>query len=103
MSFRVGQKVVCVNEPKSVMAQQWMALGAKYPAKGPIYIIRKIVTFGDSSLGVLLAEIVNEHLGYSLEPAFAIEHFRPIVERETDISIFKALLVPGAKIRETVE
>ena len=92
MTFRVGQKVVCIHQPKSAIAKQWMELGANYPSKNSIYTIRDIVSFPDGSSGFLLQELWNDHLGYKPEPAFDACHFRPIVERKTDISVFTKML-----------
>lgn len=101
--FRVNQKVVCIHAPQSPIAMKWMALGAHYPTKNSVYTIRKIVLFPDLSSGVLLSELVNDHMGYSPEPAFGVEHFRPIVSRKTDIAIFTALLNPSLEdLREIV-
>lgn len=92
MTFRVGQKVVCILRsihPNAIVH--------------PELVINKIYTVTDvlmqpywKSPGLLLAEICPRH-GYC---SFESLMFRPIVERKTDISALKALLVPGAKIRE---
>jgi hypothetical protein len=81
--FYLGQKVVCVNN-----------IGAeKHLAKGAVYTIYQI----DAALG-----------GFQLEEAgwkgvapdgwewfFVSSRFRPLIERKTDISAFKALLNPA--------
>lgn len=80
MTFRVGQKVVCVDDSRPVVgwAKQWLR-------KGNIYEIRSIEPDGD----IHLIEIARE----SGTP-FYHSRFRPIVERKTDISIFTAMLKP---------
>ena len=93
MSFYVGQKVVCVHDlvaPATVN---------ELPRKGSIYTVRWVgrrpETDGDK-VGVLLAEI-----SAGIEPvsgneyAFLAEHFRPLIERKTDISIFQRMLLPS--------
>jgi hypothetical protein len=100
MTFRVGQKVVCV--------ETWHLNGTGYgdevgPVRGRIYTIRDI-GFGlnpayPHSLQVRLAEItipLRPYRGFPLqEPGFSVSRFRPIVERKTDISIFTAMLNPS--------
>jgi len=98
--FRVGQKVVCI--------ETWSLNGTGYgdeigPIEGKIYTIRSIgVGFNShypDRLQVRLVEISNESRLYGgdrakYEPAFGAYRFRPVVERKTDISIFKAMLTP---------
>lgn len=102
--FRVGQKVVCVD----ASSHPGMCWGdGEAPEQGRIYTISKgnFISPHNGELLVQLAEISRHpttmmfwgHLGYG------IFRFRPLVERKTDISILKALLVPGAKILEGVE
>ena len=84
MTFRVGQKVVCVDARSGSSC---------------LY---------DKKVYTCLA-IEPEYLrvdccaGHDPEKHRWFTHrFRPIVERKTDISALQALLVPGAKIREMV-
>lgn len=100
MTFRVGQKVVCVKEfPHGVWAD------CKPPRENRVYTIRAIrnctIAWG---VEFLLFEIVNAKrmtvAGYG-EPSYHQERFRPVVEGGTDIAIFKKALIPsGRKIRE---
>ena len=92
MTFRVGQKVVCV-------------LRSIHPSAivHPGLVINKVYTVTDvlmepywKSPGLLLAEICPRPEYCSFESLM----FRPLVSRKTDISALKALLVPGAKILE---
>lgn len=92
MTFRVGQKVVCVDD-YSAVALRW---GAACPKIGMVYTIREFDDRG-SKLALRLVEIVNapakhRNIAEPIEPAFAVISFRPIVERKTDISIFTAML-----------
>jgi hypothetical protein len=86
MAFRVGQKVVCVKGPRRHR-------NVNQPKVGEIYTIRLIYP---SSLtgepGFLLEEIVNGLHPNGREYGFYADRFRPVVERKTDISIFKAML-----------
>ncbi len=92
MTFRVGQKVVFIED--------YTAIGARYsvhvPQSGQVYTIREFEDRGERP-ALRLIEVVNgprRHRQVSewVEPAFAVDHFRPIVERKTDISVFTAML-----------
>jgi hypothetical protein len=96
MTFRVGQKVVCIKTGRC-------PYGETPPTLNAIYTVRDI-TEHPKGTGIRLVEIVNPPNDYAagfFECTFAASCFRPLVERQTDISALKALLVPGAKIRET--
>jgi hypothetical protein len=91
MNFRIGQKVVCIEEP------QWPAFSysdfpyTEFPRMGGMYTIRWIGPGKDETPCVLLREITNPDRG-SGEPTFYARRFRPAVERRTDISIFTKML-----------
>ncbi|UIY28734.1 hypothetical protein LZK73_18585 [Neorhizobium galegae] len=93
-NFRVGQKVVCINDRGS--PEFWN--GCRLARKGKVYTVRSIFYWGEQSL-LRLEEIVNPVFGYADgsedEPGFEAEYFRPIVNRLTDISVFKAMLTPS--------
>lgn len=102
--FYVGQKVVCVK------SSPWKHPSFRYfdhlPILNRIYIIRGCVVAYNAPY-VYLEEIRNtphnwSEIGFA-EPAFWSGHFRPIIEKKTDISIFTALLPPSeVKQREKV-
>jgi hypothetical protein len=85
MTFRVGQKVVCISEDKTRILR-----------RGRIYTIASIRWIGadetnDPGLGVTVEETpTKEDDEWFAE--FRAERFRPIVERKTDISIFTKML-----------
>jgi hypothetical protein len=84
--FRVGQKVVCVDENWRARPYQWEAL----PKKGEIYTIRQIDCERDG-IGVRLHEIHNKLHEYAEgfgEVRFNSSHFRPVV----DISDLQAIV-----------
>lgn len=107
-NFRVGQKVVCVDD------------GALWDIKtGSVYTVAQItvepdvyvdIETGDfSHIGanqavVYLTEVVLRHTRHGVRTihfgGFSASRFRPVVQRKTDISIFKALLTPS---KEKVE
>lgn len=102
MTFHVGQKVVCVDDDWYVADLPELQC---VPKKHSIYTIRAIEQIGDGD-GFLLCEIVNpviEWDGVTAEPTFDAESFRPIVERKTDISIFKKMLIEAPKEVEAAE
>lgn len=100
MTFHVGQKVVCIYGDWSV---GWRTVGTpNLPAKGAVYTIRALMRWrfgsGDTQLACLLEEIRNPTMDWQDgdigEHPFWVEHFRPIVEKKTNISIFEKMLTP---------
>ncbi len=96
MTFRVGQKVVCVVD-QGEWNTKLVATKITLPVKNGIYTIREIYQ-GVTKTGecyVTLNEIVNPkvwHIFGKEEHRFFSEAFRPIVENKTDISVFEKLL-----------
>lgn len=83
-NFRVGQKVVCVD-----------ASGSPNLKGGSVYTVSAL----DLSPGISLFDGAVAQVGVLLieaKPTFAksfdARRFRPVVERKTDISIFKDML-----------
>lgn len=96
--FYVGQKVICVRHPAKIKA----FFGEAYPHVGGVFTIREIFEARGGEC-LRLFEISNPPYPYVegyMECGFRTNFFRPVVERKTDISIFKALLNP--KTAETV-
>lgn len=90
--FYVGQKVVCVGNPAKIKA----FFGEAYPHIGGVFTIREIIQHANGE-SFRLVEIVNKAAPYVegyMECYFRAKYFRPVVERKTDISIFKAMLTP---------
>lgn len=74
--FRVGMNVVCINDSNTELVRA-----------GSVYtIVRVYKEFLE------LAGIMPN--GHPL-PGMNASRFRPIVERKTDISLFKAMLTPA--------
>lgn len=95
MTFRVGQKVVCVRD-------DWVNRG-KYgllvPDKGNVYTIRGFQYHGEF-IGLFFFEIKNEignWEGCIVEPSFGIRYFRPVDEKKTDISFAHEILRKATK------
>lgn len=94
MTFHLGQKVVCISEEHNCDY-----VFCVVPKKGNVYTICAI----DDADGLRFSEIRNALMTCIntrartvsiAEPSFWPEDFRPLVERETDISIFKKMLPP---------
>ncbi len=83
-NFHVGQKVVCVDDAKDYTGSETKL------RNGVIYEVEAVVEhLGFTGLVVAGA--------YSWHPtrAYRSSRFRPVVERKTDISGFKAMLNPS--------
>lgn len=97
MTFRIGQKVVCVAKPLGGYGDE------NVPCVGRIYTIRGFEferPTGVERVGLLFEEIRNEphhYTGYArpTEATFPASKFKPLVERKTDISIFTRMLNPS--------
>ncbi len=83
MNFRIGQKVVCIDDSPATMS------GERHLVKGRVYEIEGFTAIG----GLHLAGVPRtdrhswgEHRGWSPR------RFRPIAERKTDISTFTEIL-----------
>jgi hypothetical protein len=91
--FRVGQKVVCVDNTTPNATGRIPNPDLK---KGEIYTIAGVYN-GWTGPGVTLVELKarEPHIGFH---AF---RFRPIVERKTDISVFHEILRKATKQADT--
>lgn len=95
MAFYVGQKVVCVDDGPS----RFTSLPTNVK-RGEIYTITKVWVHSFRSVPVVLLAEVEPDL--PRHECFDGARFRPVVEREYDISIFTAMLNPAKKAAETV-
>lgn len=106
-NFRVGQKVVCVDDLTNFECGKLAELH-----RGRVYTVRKVGlqdVAGDLKPAVWLEEarrdsdwiIFPGHELQIVDFGFRASRFRPVVERKTDISIFKALLTPSKEKVET--
>jgi len=97
--FRVGQKVVRIGS--SPDAERMLALLTEryghfsHPAIGEVCTVATINEWTHWTL-FTFREHDNSHLiakiGCKYEPGFDAKHFRPVVARKTDISIFTKIL-----------
>lgn len=92
-NFRVGQKVVCVSDDWNADFYE----GEHRPIKGNVYTIREISNGRKIPVVLRFEELVNPKLycGGTSECRYNANKFRPVAERKTDISIFKAMLNPS--------
>lgn len=102
--FRIGQKVVCVDEVSRGYGG-WEP-GAQIFA-GQTYTVRRAFVDWSGHLVLHLNEVsrgeeARLYFG-DVDLGYGAYRFRPLVSRQTSIEIFKKLLVPGTRIRETVE
>jgi hypothetical protein len=86
MTFRVGQKVVCIAHP----VRRVNDLGLKGFEKGKIYTIAGFKTVEPYGLFISVMELDRRATGH-------VDGFRPLVERKTDISIFTEMLNPSKR------
>ncbi len=95
MAFRIGQKVVCVDDGAREPRRWWPGCAVK---RGEIYTIRGFVTAPYDGIPCILVEELRNiiaHKGIIDDDAgYRIERFRPLVEKKTDISTLTALLNP---------
>jgi hypothetical protein len=97
VNYRIGQKVVCIHEPNS---EYYKRTCARRPVEKGVYTVRGTMT-AHGEVGLYLEEIINQpyfflNAGY-VEQGFHHQHFRPVVETKTDISIFKKMLTPNTR------
>ena len=95
MTFRVGQKVVCVDAGSTGKYTPWRHSDDVHGlTEGVVYTIRAVGSFRGLRDNVWLAEI-HRPLCAGREYPYAAARFRPVVERKTDISVFTAMLNPS--------
>ena len=108
MSFRVGQKVIRIGNVQRRMSGRFVGKGCtfSYPEIGDVVTIRTINEWPEGTILTFYEHDnsdLQRRLGERWEPGFGAEHFRPIVQRETDISIFKKLLEPSRKTQKELQ
>lgn len=88
-NFRVGQKVVCVDDRPT-------PLGFAPPFEAGNVLTIIAITEGFSHHGRDFGLIFHEVPCVApYDDGYSVKRFRPVVERKTDISIFKAMLNPS--------
>jgi hypothetical protein len=97
--FYVGQKVCCVGlggKQGNMTPQQAALHRINLPVVGKIYTVESIFTAPGGRECLRLVELKNGHVPTTTGDVlgFVSYMFKPVVERKTDISIFKAMLNP---------
>lgn len=96
--FTVGQKVILARSFGAISLLRAAEDGVTLPVKGVVYTIREFDDQRSEGFGLALRlnEITNvPHYSNGLEPSFMVSLFELVVERKTDISVFKAMLNPS--------
>ena len=111
--WRAGMKAVFIGDFSSRTNEEWAVIyGIEFPQTNEVYTIREIVLIkhldGDYRVGMRLLEIVNpvgpsakeggrvpsDELMPQQEITWCPSEFRPLIDREADISVFTAMLSP---------
>lgn len=103
--WHVGMKVVCIRVSKFNHYYHYET--DHLPQEGAVYTVREIGRWNPAfpnHVTIYLCEIQNrpvlrKGLTHPLELFFYAEDFKPVQHRNTDISIFKAMLNPS-KVEE---
>lgn len=93
--FRVGQKVVCVDDSWRTPGPGWGRTEAI--VRGQVYTVHKCFIDEDGDAIVWLAEVRRDkrvRFFWGEGIGYLSARFRPVVERKTDISVFQKLLQP---------
>lgn len=100
-NFRVGQKVVKFRGAETATK------GNRAIRIGEVLTVRAVQTCArvneEVQTGLLFQEFSNPLIKTTIgmfEPDYDHQNYRPVVQRKTDISIFKSLLIPS---KEKVE
>lgn len=94
MSFRVGQKVVCVDDSPDFMGVSWLVKGAEYTIDAVKFCENARISQSrtGSGLGVKVVEVATGQRDW-----FFAHRFRPLIERKTDITVFTEILRKATK------
>lgn len=98
-NFHVGQKVTMIVDFPAGERTRAAQDGVSLPRHGEVYTILNMEPGANpwtrQFTFIRFVELVNgPHLVDGFEPSFDSRLFRPVVERKTDISVFKAMLEP---------
>lgn len=94
MIFRIGQKVVCVNDKNSnLYGKQELVAGAIYTVRwvGEYYHPRHGIKPSVRVAGIV-RDATDQGFPEHSDVPFGAHRFRPLDERKTDISIFQRML-----------
>jgi hypothetical protein len=95
VTFHINQKIECIRDdwhhPLAHLVQH-------LPRKRGIYHVRGFDLYYPRNAYLRLVEIVNPMFLQYDEPSFFCGCFRPVIERKTDIGVFRKLLNPIREI-----
>ncbi|TQX91281.1 hypothetical protein EQW76_00645 [Rhizobium sp. rho-13.1] len=102
-NLRVGMKVVCIEGGTQCPVGCVVLNDFVKADKGKVYTVRAVGVGAISQMAIIrLVEIPDQWVDVLLhgeimrgDVVFDAAAFRPVVERKTDISIFKAMLTPS--------
>lgn len=101
MALYPGQKVICVGGDCSAQKRRWWrewarGWGVTIAKRSVTYTVRQVRLAKDGTQRIRLMEILNPIVRFKdapdQEPWFIGWHFKPLVERQTDISVFEGML-----------
>lgn len=107
-NFHIGQKVVCISDCSEGPDGHTVLGPVDLPHKGHVYTVRECMVGACGKRPcILLEEIPDQWVPVMVSGdllfgnvVFEANKFRPVVERKTDISCFKAMLNQS---KQTVE
>jgi hypothetical protein len=90
MNFRVGQKVVCVDDA----SRSFRIIDPNFQraSLGCIYTVSASQVDPWSGVAALMLAELPTHSASGIETWHQAKRFRPLVERKTDISVFTKML-----------
>lgn len=101
-NFRIGQKVVCIDDDSTPPPEFVVLSHVEHPKKGMIYTVKEFQIAAVSGLPCMLVEEIPDQIAILLHEGelcsarvlFRQNQFRPLVRRKSDISVFKSMLTP---------
>lgn len=101
-NFVVGQKIELVIDFSPEQRRSAPMDDIILPELNTVYTVRELSIFEGEPM-VLLVEVINRPRYYAdvfdvVEQGFGAYRFRPLTERKSDISVFKAMLTPAGRI-----
>ena len=100
-NFRVGQKIVCVDDNKNKnpppFGFRWT--GKISISKGNVYTIKSIGVH--PVIGSTCVELIEVMKRSDTDYGYNVCRFRPLISQSDDIAMFKALLAPTPELVPT--
>jgi len=87
--FKIGQKVVCINDKKP--SNRNVPVGLTFPILNKTYTIRDII-LNKNQYGIVLEEIINPTYQSGVEIAYSLDRFRPVVDSDVLESLLNKII-----------